>query len=65
MLEPPDVAAWKALHGATKSGPKMKRYVPSPPPEGLVQLGGVDAVQPDQLVGDDDGIAVNGPWRGR
>jgi hypothetical protein len=31
----------------------------APPPERLVQFGGVDAVQPDQLIGDDDGVAVD------
>ena len=30
----------------------------APPPERLVQLGGVDAVQPDQLPGHDNGVAV-------
>jgi hypothetical protein len=29
-----------------------------PPPERLVQCGGVDAVQPDQLLGNDDRVAV-------
>jgi hypothetical protein len=30
-----------------------------PRPERLVQFGAVDAVQPDQLVGDDDSVAVD------
>ena len=34
-------------------------YVLAPPPERLVQFGGVDAVQPDQLPGHNDGIAVD------
>jgi hypothetical protein len=29
------------------------------PPERLVQFGGVDAVQPDHLPGDDDRVAVD------
>jgi hypothetical protein len=31
----------------------------APPLKCLVQLGGVDAVLPDQLVGDDNGVAVD------
>jgi hypothetical protein len=31
----------------------------APPPERLVQFGGVDAGQPDQLIGHDDGVAVD------
>jgi hypothetical protein len=31
----------------------------APPPERLVQFRGVDAVQPDQLSGHDDGVAVD------
>jgi hypothetical protein len=30
-----------------------------PAPERLIQFGGVNAVQPDQLVGNDDGVAVD------
>jgi hypothetical protein len=30
-----------------------------PPPERLVRFGGVDAVQPDELIGHDDRIAVD------
>jgi hypothetical protein len=30
-----------------------------PPPERLVQFGGVDAMQPDQLIGDHGGVAVD------
>jgi hypothetical protein len=31
----------------------------TPPPERLVQFGGINTMQPDELVGDDDGIAVD------
>ena len=37
----------------------------APPPERLVQFGGVDAVQPDQLLGHHDGVAVDDLGRGR
>jgi hypothetical protein len=38
---------------------RAARYVLAPPPERLIQFGGIDAVQPDQLIGNDDGVAVD------
>jgi hypothetical protein len=33
----------------------------APPPEGLVQFGGVNPVQPHKLAGNDDRVAVDDP----
>ena len=35
------------------------RYLIAPPPERLVQFGGIDAVQPQGLIGHDDSVAVD------
>ena len=38
---------------------RAARYLFASPPERLVQLGGVNAVQPDELIGHDDSVAVD------
>ncbi len=48
---------YEGLEGGQRH--RAARYLLAPPPERLVQFGGVDAVQPDQLIGHDDGVAVD------
>jgi hypothetical protein len=54
---------YECLEGGQRH--RAARYLLTPPPERLVQLGGVDAVQPDELIGDDDRVAVDDVGRGR
>jgi hypothetical protein len=50
-------AGYEGLEGGQRH--RAARYVLAPPPERLVQFGGVNTMQPDQLLGDDDGAAVD------
>ena len=56
------LAAYLDPGGEGLEGGQRHRAAPhllAPPLERLVQFGGVDAVQPDQLPGDDYGVAVD------
>ena len=49
--------SYECLKGGQRH--RAAHYLLAPPLERLIQFGGVDAVQPDQLPGDDDGVAVD------
>jgi hypothetical protein len=50
-------AGYEGLEGGQRH--RAVRYLLAPPPEALVHFGGVDAVEPDQLIGDHNSVAVD------
>ena len=64
MSVPLDHLAANLDPGYERVGQRHRAALLAPPPERLVQLPRVDAMQSDQLIGDDDRIAVD-DWRGR
>jgi hypothetical protein len=48
---------YECLEGGQRH--RAGRYLVAPPPERLVQFGGIDAVQPEQLPRHGDGIALD------